>query len=489
MSAPKGNILANTLNYIAGQGAMAAFGLVSSILLARYLPKTVFGEYSYLIALAVLFLPFLDLGGHTLYAVLGARTRSSIGVSWARAIALKIYALPLAVAIMAVYFLLTAHALGTIFALTLIYTVAQSFLLSTDIVFRSAEQGRSWAIRRVVYETTALALIVVALIFFHVRSATTLMALASIAVTVAWLWAMHTVVRLTGLTWAQFLETWRRPFHRAEIKALWPFALNTTLWVIYYRETNVLLESLGAQTDLADFRVAFVIMTSALYIPKAVTWATVPRIAFHDEQANLESFKDLIRRTAGVNTYVATFLTLGGLIYGERLIAIVFGHKYAHLGPMWTLFSLVLGLLFVQQFCTDLLNGIRQERHVVYALLAGIAILTALSIVLIPRYGTAGAAAAQLVACMVMVPMNLWTLARRVGVENLHGVTLWRLGLVGAVSAAIGVALLRVDFYLSIAVFFLAFGAMSYAFGAMPEQFVRLSNRILGFARRRLGWQ
>jgi len=489
MSATKGKILANTLNYIAGQGAMAAFGLVSSIVLARYLPKTVFGEYSYLIALAVLFLPFLDLGGHTLYAVLGARTRESIGVSWARAIVLKIYALPLALAIMVGYFLLTAHSLGPIFILTLIYTVAQSFLLSTDVAFRSAEQGRSWAIRRVVYETTALFLIVVALVFFHVRSATTLMALASIAVTVAGLWAIHTVVRLTGLTRAQFLETCRRPFHRAEIRALWPFALNTTLWVIYYRETNVLLENLGGQTDLADFRVAFVIMTSALYIPKAVTWATVPRIAFHDEQADLESFKDLIRRTAGVNTYLAVFLTLGGLLYGEKLIGVIFGHKYAHLGVMWTLFDLVLGLLFVQQFCTDLLNGIRQERHVVYALTAGIAILTVLSVVLIPRYGTAGAAAAQLAACLIMVPMNLRTLAKRVGVDNLHGLILWRLALVSAASAAIGVALLRVDFFLSMTVFFLAFGAMSYAFGAMPEQFIRLSNTIRGFARRRLGWQ
>jgi O-antigen/teichoic acid export membrane protein len=110
-------------------------------------------------------------------------------------------------------------------------------------------------------------------------------------------------------------------------------------------------------------------------------------------------------------------------------------------------------------------------------------------VVLIPRYGTAGAAAAQLAACLIMVPMNLRTLAKRVGVDNLHGLILWRLALVSAASAAIGVALLRVDFFLSMTVFFLAFGAMSYAFGAMPEQFIRLSNTIRGFARRRLGWQ
>jgi O-antigen/teichoic acid export membrane protein len=467
---------------------MAVFGLVSSIVLARYLSKEVFGQYSYLIALAILFLPFLDLGGHTLYGVLGARDRSRIGVFWSRAIALKMYALPLTAALLAIYFLVTTHALGIVFVLVLLYTIAQSLLLSTDTVFRPAEQGRAWAIRRIVYESFSFVLILGALALFHARSADTLLVLATTAVAIAVVWAVYTVVQITGLTREQFLGACRRPFHRAEIKSLWPFAVNTALWVIYYRETNVFLENLGGRADLADFRVAFVIMTSALYIPKAVTWASIPRISFHDEQANLEPFKKLVRQTSGVNTYLAIFLTLGGLIYGERLIGMVFGHKYAHLGLTWTLFDLVLGLLFVQQFCTDLLNGIRQERHVVYGLMAGIAILTTLSVILIPRYGTVGAAEAQLAACAVMVPMNLSALARRVGVANLHGVALWRLAAVSAVSAAIGLLLLRVNFFLSIASFALIFGALSYAFGALPEQFIRLAHLILGFASRRLGF-
>ncbi len=40
-------MFANALHYMAGQGAMAVFGLVSSIVLARYLPKDVFGQYFY----------------------------------------------------------------------------------------------------------------------------------------------------------------------------------------------------------------------------------------------------------------------------------------------------------------------------------------------------------------------------------------------------------------------------------------------------------
>jgi O-antigen/teichoic acid export membrane protein len=488
MNEPKGRILANALHYIAGQGAMAVFGLASSIVLARYLPKAIFGEYSYLLALAILFLPYLDMGGHTLYAVLGARNRARIGVSWSRAIALKFWSLPVLVALLAGYFLVTTHALGTIFLLVLLYTAAQSMLLSTDVAFRPAEQGRAWAIRRIVYEISSFTLIVVALIVFHVHSASTLLILSTIAVATAAIWAMNTVVHLTSLSWAQFAETVRKPFDRAEVRALWPFALNTALWVFYYRETNIFLENFGhhAEYELADFRVVFQIMTAALYIPKAVVWASVPRIAFHDEQDNRDQFRTLVRQFSGVNTYMAAFITLGGLLYGEKLIAIVFGPKYAHLGLTWTLFDLVLGLMFMQQYCNDLLNGIRQERQVVRGLLAGIAILTASSVVLVPAYGTAGAAIAQLMAGAVMVPMNLFALTRRVGVENLHGISLLRLAAACAVSGAAGYLLLGVNYYLSLAVFLVVAVAASYAFGALPEHFARVARRLtakFGLAR------
>ncbi|HEY1632446.1 MAG TPA: oligosaccharide flippase family protein [Rhizomicrobium sp.] len=484
MTEPKGKIFTNVLHYMAGQGAIAVFGLVTSIVLARYLPKDVFGQYSYLLSLAIIFLPLLDLGGHTLYAVLGARDRSRIGSFWARTIALKVYALPLTALVLAGYYYWSTRNVGLVYLLVLLYTVAQSLFLSTDVVFRPAEQGRAWAIRRVLFETASFFLVAVAVAFFHVHVASTLLLLVTIAVFVAVIWAVFTVVSITNLTWAEFLAQFRKPFDRAEVRALWPFALNTALWVFYYRETNLFLENFGAhaKTDLADYRVSYQIMTSALYIPKAVIWASVPRIAFHDEQENLDQFHALVRETSGINTWLATFFTVGGLLYGERLIGLVFGPKYAHLGLTWTLFDIVMGLLFVQQFCTDLLNGIRQERAVVYGLVAGIVILTTLSYFLVPLYGAAGAGAAQIIAGAVMVPMNFFAVARRVGWKNLHGIKLWRLALVSVVVAAIGFGLMKLNFYLafyvSAVVFVAVFGALSYLLGALPEQFAVVAARL-----------
>jgi O-antigen/teichoic acid export membrane protein len=473
-------VSSNALNYMAGQTVMAVFGLVSGIILARFLPKNAFGQYSYLLALAILFLPFLDVGAHTFYAVLGARDRSRIGFYWLRAIALKLYALPAMTIILAVYFLLIAHGLGRLFVTVLFYVVLQSLLLSTDIVFRAAEQGRAWAIRRTIYEAVSLALILVTLTIFGGKTAAALLLAATIAVGIAAAWAIWEAVRITGITAAQFAAAIREPFRSAEIKSLLPFATGTLLWVVFYRETNVLLEYLGTRIDLADYRVAFLVMTAALYLPRAVTWASVPRIALHQALLDHDAFRKILSKAVRVNFYVAAFVVTAGFLYGGRLIGIMFGPKYAHLGLVWQVFDLLLGMMFVLQFCTDMLGALHQERRLAYCLVLGIAVLTPLAVLLIPRYGTAGAAAAQLLACAVMLPMSLAPFASWVRPMSALFPVL-KLALAVSVSGVAGFVLLKANFFLSLLAFAPAFAFISYVTGAMPEQVARPLRRVLSY--------
>ncbi len=471
-------VSANALNYMAGQTAMAVFGLVSGVVLARYLPKNVFGQYSYLLALAILFLPLLDLGTHTFYAVLGSRDRSRIGFYWARAVALKLYALPFMAMLLAVYFLFVSHDVGRLFATVLLYVVLQSMLLSTDIVFRAAEQGRAWAIRRTIYEAVSLALIVAALTILDTKTAAALLLVACIAVGIAAVWAVRAAARIAGITRAGFLAALREPPRTAEIMSLLPFALSTLLWVVFYRESNILLQFLGTRVDLADYRVAFLVMTAALYLPRAVTWSSVPRIALHHAQLEDGAFRGMLSKAIRVNFYIAGFVTTAGLLYGERLIGVVFGHKYGHLGPTWQAFNLLLGAMFVLQFCTDMLNTLHQERRLAWSMVLGIGVLTLLALLLIPRYGTAGAAAAQLIACAAILPIALVPFARWVR-PGAALAALLRLAAVMLISGAAGYALRRLGFYASLFTFPLIFAFVSHALGAMPEQIAQRLQRVL----------
>ncbi len=478
----KKRVSSNALSYMAGQAAMAVFGFVSGVVLARYLPKHTFGQYSYLLALAILFLPLLDLGSHSLYTTRAARDRANIGVYWARALALKIYALPILGILLAGYFIVVSHALGGLFWTVLFYIAAQSLLLSTDIVFRAAEQGRAWAIRRTIYETISLVLILAAVTILDAKTAASLLLFASIAVALAAAWAAAASVRMTGLTRAQFVSALREPLRRDEIKALLPFAVSTLLWVLFYRETNILLEYLGTRIDLADYRVAFLVMTAALYLPRAVTWASVPRIALHHAELDDGAFRAMMSKAVRANFYIAAFVVTAGALYGERLIGLAFGPKYMHLGVIWQVFNLLLGAMFVLQFCMDLLNALHQEKRLAYALVGGIVVLTGLDLLAIPHYGTAGGAAAQLAACLAILPVSLVPFVRWVRPAAALKPAL-KLVAVVVICGAAGFALRKASFYLSLAAFVPLFAAVSHMLGAMPQPIARPLWRLLRLLR------
>ncbi len=486
MAKPRGKIWKNVLSYTAGQASMALFGVVISAVLARYMSKSDFGRFSYLVALATLFLPILDMGATGFYTRLSSRERQMIGPHWARAIGLRVYSIPLTAAILAVYFYFSEGRIEWEMWLVLLYAISQSVMLSTDVAFRAGERGYAWAIRRSVYEISYFAMTVTTLAIFHLTTPLQQYAIAVVALALAAAWATTTVFNVTGLTWRQFRTSVFAPLSLTEFRNLWPFALNGALFVFYYRLTAVFIEHFGTSEQLADFRVVFVIMTAALYIPKPIIWATSPRMAWHDEQNDSERFHKLLQQSVDVNLYVSSFITVGGLVFGAQLVAVAFGRKYAHLGWLWYVIDVSMGLFFIQQFCADLLNNFHQARHVVRTLALGIAVMTVLNLILIPRYGALGAGWARLVAGAVMVPVNLRAVGRLVGgFSRLHGISLWRFLAANAAAAGLGLALLLINFWLSLAVFLLAYPAFSYMLGAMPAQLVKLLARMMAvFASR-----
>ncbi len=476
-------IRTNILHYLSGQAAMAVFGVVTSAVLARYMSKSDFGQFTYFIAVATIVLPLLDPGATGYYFRKGSRNRDMTGKYWARAAGLRIYTAPVTALVLLIYFWLTGDGMGWNYILVVAFAIMQSLLLSTDIAFRANEQGRSWAVRRTVYEAANFVMTLAALALFGLTSPTQQLTITLFATFLGAAWAIGTVAKISSLTWRDVWQEITRPVTSAEISALWPFAVNNALNIFYYRATAIFIEQLGTPSELANFRVVFVVMISALYVPKAIIWASSPRIALHDEHAAREKFHKLLQYSADANLFISAIITVGGLLYGERLIGMVFGGKYAHLGLLWYVFDFAIGVFFVQQFCVDLLNNLKRERHVVRTFVVGIVVLTALNLILIPYLGALGAAWARLVAGLVMVPLNLYALIKLVGGQNLHAMNLWRFLMVNLISGVVGFLLLPVNFWISMAVFLIAYIGGGYVLGALPIHLDRLIGAGLGRAR------
>jgi O-antigen/teichoic acid export membrane protein len=351
--------------------------------------------------------------------------------------------------------------------------------LGTDVFFRAGEYARGWATRKILYEISYFIMTLATLAILGWTQVFEQFLIAIIATIISLGWATVTIARASALSWKEARAILLGPLRKAEIIALWPFALNASLYIFYYRMTAVMLERLGSSSDVADFRVAFVVVLAALYLPKAVSWASSPRLALYDKQGDQERFKQLLRQSADINLLIACFVTLGGALYGARLIGIAFGHKYADMTALWALMNVTIGLFYVQQFCVDLLNYLKKEREVVRTFVLGIMVLVTLNFVLIPKFGAVGAAWARVAAGCLMMPINLYTLASLIGFENLHGMNLYRFAVVNVISGVIGFLLLQVNFWLSLGVFVLTYLALLFALNVIPENIRRSGGRFL----------
>jgi O-antigen/teichoic acid export membrane protein len=466
-------IAVSILYYTSGHAATAAFGVVTAAVLARFMSKAAFGEYTYLLALAMLFLPITDMGATALYSKKAARDRKRLGEYWARATAIKMYGIPAAAFALSVYFLTVEGGIGLAYVLVLTYMLLQSVMLGTDLVFRAGELARAWAIRRIMYEVSYLLLTVLSLVALGLTGALQQYVIAVVALGVAGSWAIVTAIRTTGLSWKDCGAALAAPLRGQEISELWPFALNAALYVFYYRLTAVFLQKLATPNELADFRVGFVVMSAALSLPMAVSWASGPRIAMHDENQSTAAFSRVVRRSADLNLFLAGFMTLGGLLYGARLIAIVFGPKYADLQSLWLPLNLAMGLFFLQQFSVELLNQMKRERHVARTFAMGIGVLTVLNLVLIPTMGAVGAAWARFASGCVMVPFNLYALAQVVGKDNLFGMNKVHFATLHLIAAAVGLLLLKVSFWGSLFCYVVTYGVVVFVLGMFPIRQVK----------------
>lgn len=472
-------IATNILHYFGGQAGIAFFNIIISVVLARYMSKETFGTLTYLLALSAVLFPIADLGATGLYLKESARTREEIGHHYVRSVAVKFYGFLLTLPPLWLYLHFFQREFESYFGLICIYVVLQTIYLGTDVFFRAGEFARGWATRKILYEISYFVMTLGTLAILGWTRVLSQFVIAIIATFISLAWATVTIYRATALSWGEIKGELFRPLTLSELSALWPFALNASLYIFYYRMTAVMIEQFGSKSDVADFRVAFVVVLAALYLPKAISWASSPRLALYDEQGDKERFRRLLRQSADINLLIAGFVTLGGALYGARLIGIAFGHKYASLSTLWMLMNITIGIFYIQQFCVDLLNYLKKEREVVRTFVLGIVVLVALNFILIPRLGSVGAAWARLIAGCIMMPINLYTLASLIGFENLHGMNLYRFAAVNLIAGIIGFLLLQVNFWLSLVVFIAAYGALLLLLKVLPENIRKSAGRFM----------
>ena len=372
---------------------VAILGFVVSVLLARNLGVEDFGNYSYILSLAGIFLIIQDGGYKTLIF------RESVDDS-AQALLSSGVAHVLSITVfggLVVVLLQPQRWLAIFTAMSCMGLVVLSGFVSS--LLKGKGDFKSDAIWKMVIRSLTAAGILWVLFFFEDSSITSLLVGWIMALLIALIWP----VAKGYLRWPSF------NFNSELFKSSMVFLTIDVATVFYFRSDIVLLEYFGnREGDVGQYSAAYRILEGIILLatPVAMIAFRALRLHLNNKQKFFHLFWVLLLSMLSVAILIVSI----GALWGEEFMVFVFGVQYLTAGTL--LFWLLLAMLFILPNYILTQGAIALNRESGYAkIVIVVAIFNiVLNIKLIPEFGAMGAAWATILAEGVLCIGLSWML-------------------------------------------------------------------------------
>jgi O-antigen/teichoic acid export membrane protein len=204
--------------------------------------------------------------------------------------------------------------------------------------------------------------------------------------------------------------------HSELLRIALPLLANSLVAILLHQSTIWLLALFSTRDDVALFGAA-ARLAAATTVPLALANAVLPPLIAElnvlGKRADLEQ---MLRTVATFSVVLVAPLLLAFVFFGEQILSAVFGSYYASAWP--ALLLLAAGQFFnvATGSCgfTLTMTG-HQTGYLVITILGGSATL-ALGLLLIPRFGSSGAAASAAMGLLLQYSAMVWLAHKRLGI-------------------------------------------------------------------------
>ena len=179
------------------------------------------------------------------------------------------------------------------------------------------------------------------------------------------------------------------------LKSLIPLSLYSALTVANFQISIVFLGSLSGNSDVALFRVAMSGATLIVFGLTAVNTVLAPHITQLYHKGEKKLLQKIITKSARLILFFSLPIALVLVIFGEKIIVIVFGIEYADAALSLSILSFGQLLNASAGSVVLILNMTGNEKETMKGMLIAFGLNVILSLVLIPFYGLVGAAIAS----------------------------------------------------------------------------------------------
>lgn len=193
-----------------------------------------------------------------------------------------------------------------------------------------------------------------------------------------------------------------------------PYCLSMIFYLIYSQGVVAIVERMAGASTAAMYYVAFLIISAIYMIPGVVYMKYLLGKIFRWSEHDQEKFALVIYLGAAAGGVAGFIAMLAVMLLAPIAIPLLFGSRYAAAVPVLIVLSLAIPVRFVQHAFGAAFFSQQNMRRKVWCLGAAALCCVLSSLLLIPRFGATGAAAATVLAEISLLASYLWGVARYV---------------------------------------------------------------------------
>ncbi len=378
---------------------------------ARILGAGAWGVFNYAITLVAFLTIFTDFGINLILTresskAKDAAERAAI-LSTSFLLKIALLALGMGIVISAAYLPIPAFSAAA--AIFPIVALVMAFDTIRDFCFAISRSLEKMEWEAGIFIFTNISIVVAGFIFLY---------LSPTVASFAWSYAVGTGAGMAAALFVMrahfknLFSNFRASAAKYILISAWPFAFANALSILMINTDVLIIGIMRSNADVGYYSAANRIIQILYALPAIVAITILPalsRLAVSD-QAKLRA---MLEKTITTLLLVAIPTALGGIILGDKIIALLFGAEYL---PAVAAFRILLITLIFSSASIILGDGLfvynHQKKLIVYSALGGISNVI-FDLALIPRFGIAGSAWATVISQIISISY-LWITMKKV---------------------------------------------------------------------------
>lgn len=180
---------------------------------------------------------------------------------------------------------------------------------------------------------------------------------------------------------------------KKHLKAIIVFLGITIVTSIYTMLDTTMLGFLSTDTEVGYYTASTKLGHMVLSMLTSITAVLLPRLTNYAQRNDDSSFRELVKKSANILLLLSIPMTFGLIILAKPLVLLLSGEQYLPAIPSMQLISPILIIIsFGSLVGVQILPAIGKEKISFYSYIAGAVTNVVLNSILIPRYGSFGAA-------------------------------------------------------------------------------------------------